>query len=549
MKQNFLFFLLLLGTYVCTAQTENTIRVTEKINEVTVYLSGAEIRSSQQVSLTKDRNRVVFRGLSPELVEESMQVSAGAGIEIVSITTQAYSLPIEEANPRIRHQTDTISALKQRIELLTNQIDAYQNERKLLAENQHLGGKDAAVPITELIKAADFYQDRTLKINNALTALNLQIGRLKTRIDSATTTITKLSNNIRTTYKEVTILLNAATAQTADIQLRYVVTNASWTATYDLISTDISEPITLRYKAQIYNNTSIDWKNTRLILSTGDPSLEASRPYLTAWTLNWDQNISTPTSNEGLMQNQNLQNQNISQMLNGRIYGVATPSNSYDEIMVSELAATFKLDKLHTILSHTSTPYLTSVSEQKLTASYEYLSIPKVDMSAFLLAKVTGWQKLNLIDGQANIYVGNTYIGQSAIQTRQMGDTLDLSLGRDNQVLVKRSKVEDFSEVKSINNKKVETLVYEISVKNNKSKAITIKIQDQVPVSQESDITVEPEDLSAAELDVPSGRLQWKRTINPGESLRLRVSFSVKYPKNKNLILRKSRIIRTPRFK
>ena len=45
------------------------------------------------------------------------------------------------------------------------------------------------------------------------------------------------------------------------------------------------------------------------------------------------------------------------------------------------------------------------------------------------------WEKLSLIDGMANVYFGNTYVGESKIDTRLISDTLELSLGRDNQIL------------------------------------------------------------------------------------------------------------------
>jgi uncharacterized protein (TIGR02231 family) len=191
---------------------------------------------------------------------------------------------------------------------------------------------------------------------------------------------------------------------------------------------------------------------------------------------------------------------------------------------------------------------LIQLTKYSLPASYEYLAIPKVEMSCFLMARVAGWNSLNLIDGTANVYFGNTYIGESQLQTRFMGDTLELSLGRDSKVLVSRQKVIDRSLKSFLGSKKKESFVYEIQIKNNQKVPVTVKLQDQVPISQLSEIDVEILDISGADLNETNGKLQWMPTILPGESKRYKVSFEVKYPKNMDITISKNRVVRTPRF-
>ncbi|MBA4145253.1 MAG: hypothetical protein C0523_05780 [Cytophaga sp.] len=219
-----------------------------------------------------------------------------------------------------------------------------------------------------------------------------------------------------------------------------------------------------------------------------------------------------------------------------------------EEREASELNTTFNLEQNRSVKSD-GRPSNISLTSETLHASFEYVTVPKVELSAFLIAKITGWEKLNLIDGVANIYYKNTYIGESFINTRMIGDTLELSLGRDNQIVISRAKVEDKGATPLLGTKRNESFIYEIQGRNNKSIPIVIKTQDQVPVSQENDITVEVTDISGASLDAASGRIQWVRTLSPGDILKYRVAFSVKYPKNKTVHIRKSRTIRTPRFR
>ena len=98
---------------------------------------------------------------------------------------------------------------------------------------------------------------------------------------------------------------------------------------------------------------------------------------------------------------------------------------------------------------------------------FKYYSVPKVDRDAFLIARIPNWQDLNLIEGNANIYFGGTYVGQSFISTRSVSDTLDISLGRDKKVIVTRTKMKDFSSKKTFGSNRKETHAYRIIVKNN----------------------------------------------------------------------------------
>ena len=389
----------------------------------------------------------------------------------------------------------------------------------MLTDNQRLGGTQSGVPLAELTRAADFFRERTLKINNALTELSRKSKVHDLRLKILEARYKSMRESINTARKHIAVTIASDKDQTANFIVRYLVTEAGWIASYDLIASDINKPVTLKYKAQVYNNTAVDWKDVKLTLSTSDPSLAASRPYLTAWTLNYSSN-----ANEGLLQNRMAQvNQN-----EFSDPGVA----GFEDIAAEELSTSFPIGQRQSVL-----------------ANGQFHQLDLIDLSAFLIAKVTGWEKLNLISGIANVYFGNTYIGESQIDTRLMSDTLELSLGRDNQILIGRAKIEDKASTKLIGSKRDESFVYEIQVKNNRKTPINIKIQDQIPVSQESDIIVETSTISGAELDKPSGRLQWIRNIPAGEVVKYIVSFSVKYPKNKTVDIRKQRVIRTPKYR
>ena len=154
-----------------------------------------------------------------------------------------------------------------------------------------------------------------------------------------------------------------------------------------------------------------------------------------------------------------------------------------------------------------------------------------MDKGVFLLGRITGWQDLNMVDGFANVYFKGTYLGQSMIKTRNVSDTLDLSLGRDEKVIVTRTKLKNFSSKQMIGSKLKETLSYELVAKNNRNILVDIEIVDQIPISQNSEIEVKVLEVSGAEMNMETGKLKWRFKLPPGQSKKLRLSFSIKYPK------------------
>ncbi len=162
-----------------------------------------------------------------------------------------------------------------------------------------------------------------------------------------------------------------------------------------------------------------------------------------------------------------------------------------------------------------------------------------MEKEAFLMARITGWEELDLVEGPANVYFGGTYVGQSYINTRTVEDTLDLSLGRDQKLVVTRTKLKEFNTEKSTSSIKKETYSYEIVIKNTRKAAVQVDLRDQIPVSQNSEIIVEKTELSKGELDLSTGEVKWNLTIPPGESVKVILTYSIKYPKNKKVNTRK----------
>lgn len=170
-----------------------------------------------------------------------------------------------------------------------------------------------------------------------------------------------------------------------------------------------------------------------------------------------------------------------------------------------------------------------------LPARYTYHATPKIDKDAFLVAETTDWEKLNLIEGEANIYFENTFVGKSILSPREAGDTLRFSMGRDRGIQIERTRENDYSKHRILGSNRTQTVGWKFTLRNTRTEPVTLVLTDQLPVSRNSSITVTEEKLDGGTIDPNSGVVTWHLELKPGTQRDLRLRYAVKYPKTQEL--------------
>ena len=196
----------------------------------------------------------------------------------------------------------------------------------------------------------------------------------------------------------------------------------------------------------------------------------------------------------------------------------------------------FEIGHPLTILSDNK-PVSCQIGKYKLPTTYAYKGVPKIDKSAFLVADATGWNELNLIQGEATVFFDNSYVGKTILNPDQQSDTLHLAMGRDNGIHIERKLIKNNTSRRLLGSSKVQTMNWEISIRNARAEQVVISIYDQLPVSRNSSITVTPQELSGGQLDKLNGQVVWKLTLVPGEVKKLSLGYQVKYDKYRRLTI------------
>lgn len=169
------------------------------------------------------------------------------------------------------------------------------------------------------------------------------------------------------------------------------------------------------------------------------------------------------------------------------------------------------------------------IANYELPANYEYHSAPKMDPAVYLAAQVSGWEKLNLLNGESNLYFDGTFIGKTFIDVNSTKDTLSFSLGKDSKIQVERNRIQEKSTNKTIGSRQKFEVTWEIKVKNNGGASIPIIIKDQFPISTNSDIKVKQGEYTEGKLDEKTGILTWNFSLNPTQSKSILFNYTVDY--------------------
>ena len=205
---------------------------------------------------------------------------------------------------------------------------------------------------------------------------------------------------------------------------------------------------------------------------------------------------------------------------------------------ISYQATTFSYDMIEKVTLLNGTEFINlEVIEKEIPTLYEYYCAPKIDTSAFLIARLANWQDYNLLDGGINLYFEGKYLGTSLLNTKLANDTLDISLGRDNGIIVTRTKVKDFSKKSYFSNSITENRVYAIVVRNNKPQNIKIVIEESIPITTNKEIVISAIEAKSAIIDPDRKIAKWMLSIAPNKEAEQRIAFTVKYPSNERVNL------------
>ena len=597
--------------------------VKSEIKHVTVYRQGAQVERSLNVSLPKGKSDIYITGLSSKIDERTLQMTAGNQVMIVSVNFSIDYLNQQNVSKEVEQLSAKHKQIADSIEMTGKLDQVYQQEKEMILANKSIGGNNG-VSVSELKQTASFFRERMSEIEMTLYGDKLKVERMTLRANAIARQLQTLNAQLNQPTGTVKATVSAEQPVTAGMSLTYIIKDARWIPVYDIRIRDVDSPLNLFYKAQVSQNTDEDWTNVKLTLSTGNPSLNNTRPDLQTYFLTFnnyyapapaveetvnrnmlsgrviaesgeplagasviikgtdtgtvtdrdgkynlklpvnaqmvsysylgyttkDLPISANVINVTLVESAVMMDEVVvigygsdsESRLTGRVSGMNTKTlkqtTEYVPLAIQQqqVSTEFKIEIPYTIPSDNK-PYDVTMIEYQIPANYQYSSVPKLSSDVFLMAQIPDWTDYNLQNGEANLFFQGVYQGKTYIDVRAMEDTLKLSIGKDKDIVVERKIKKNYQSKRTIGASVREQKTWEITVKNNKNIPVRITLEDQYPVSKDSEIKVEDLQYSGAKVNADKGQLVWDLQMNPKGIEQLNVSYTVRYPKNRKVLV------------
>ncbi len=546
------------------AMAQDTARIDASLSTATVYFGyGAELTHQAKVPVSTATRFIVINKLSTSIDLSSLQISCPEDVALLSHKFSVF-YPNRQVVEIPKWQTqleDSINRMQTNIGKIKNTITIEQEtlaySGKIIEQAVANNGTRVSTS-AELLKLVDFHNAKIEKSKTAIYNHEQNIMAINKKIADTRVTLIKMQQqNIDNAQPYGQLVLQVMNKRGGEIPLAlsYYTANAGWTPVYDVRVNSKTNKMKLVYKASVTQSTGINWRNTKLTLSTGTPNFGVVAPVLSPWQLqlyvpglynDLQRRAMIGNSQRNVLQSY-AKDEALSEVLVGKVAGIQlekkynddtiSPSSiqQYTTLNEGQLNTNFEIDLPYDIQSDGQIHNVT-IKDEEINSILKNYGVPRVDKDAYLLAEIANWQNLDLLPGEANIIMDDTYIGKSQIDPNTTADTLNLSLGRDRRVAIKRSLIKELSSIKTSGKDNRQQFTYEVIIKNNKLTDVNLLLKDQFPLSGIKEVEVKLDEDGGATVNEETGVLTWKIDLKPGESKKVRFSYTVKYPKDKRIV-------------
>lgn len=519
--------------------------LSSSIKAVTVYADRAAInRKTQELSLPAGEHELYFKNLPAQLDNNSVQadVLSTAPATILDVTTK-QQVVLSEPNPRLLKLDETIKQLNDKKRELVYQKELLTNNQgfiKSVQEGVLAINKDGSRPtLQEVNSVMQFSKQKLLTLLEQLHQVNNELNKIDKQLTALQNDYKARENNSRT-VKEVVVRVNLQQASKIKVDLSYVTPNARWYPRYDVRFNTQTDQLQLDYSGIVQQMTGEDWSNVKLTLSTAKPNLSSDIPTLNTWLIDQfrQRAIQANAVSYGLMEHKQVTAAPVSaRALSKTKVDEVSALKPLASVDMGTTSASFNIESPISLNSGSSEQRM-SITALDLPHKLNYITVPKLASAAYLQVEATNNSEYPLIGGKLNVFMDNRFVTSSHLKTTMPKEALKLDLGTDEGISVTYKPVKRFTEKTGFTNSydKV-TYEYLVTVQNNKKTPQTIKVFDQIPVSENESITVKQlsPDPKLVKQD-KEGKINWELSLNPQEKKEMTVQFSIEYPSNMKVV-------------
>ena len=502
--------------------------VDSKVDEVTFFLSGAQVKRSAPFQFRSGVHEVVLHDLEPGIDPGSIILTGQGDFTLLSYRHETRTVQPDDSEPpdstakllrkKIKAAEDSLTELTYWRQDLSFRLEVVKNEKRLLLNNPINQGAAISDSLQLLQDAVAYLRQQLNEVNAMVVKLNREKAELNAAQNHLDQRLAALRQDYNNRYPKkntrydyrIVLAVDAEKAGSGQVNFSYLVRSAGWTPEIEFRSQGYGKPMILQQRAQLYQKTGKDWNNVELFVSTGNPISHRNKPMLQPWVLRI------------------IEASRVNNTLKGMaVYEAISADMEAGEEMVAEqdliryhhpLVSTtqqlayrrYSFDRKFSIRGNASYTIRVKLDRAELDCAYRLVAVPKLDERVYVQARFTDWQEYMLPNAQAKLYYENTFIGQIQLDGSLYTDTLELSMGIDEGLRVTRELIMSKSKNKIIGNKSVQERIYRYIAQNFRSTEVRLYVQDHLPLSRQDGLEIEKLECGDGRYTASDGMIEWE---------------------------------------
>ena len=154
-----------------TLFAQNITKVNSNINEIKIFLNGAQITRISDINLQKGDNKILISNLPDDLDPKTVNVKGQGDFIIQTVNVSINYLSDYAKDPTYKILKDSLELLQQKLDKNNTILQVYIEEEAMIKANKTIGGTQNGTNVNELIKASEFFRSRLLDIKTRSLAI------------------------------------------------------------------------------------------------------------------------------------------------------------------------------------------------------------------------------------------------------------------------------------------------------------------------------------------------------------------------------------------
>ena len=550
------------------ADDPNAIAVSSSIRKVTVYSDRALVSREGTVKLTTGPTVYAFKHLPGWVDEGSVRAATTAG-RIVDVrvgrsylaraTEQSY----RKAEADARALTERLLALDDELKVLDAQTKQIEDIKAFSLDKLHkdvaAGTPPAAgavvvpgsVGVSTYAAVVDFIAKKMREIARGRRAVQAEREKLAPEVDASKRRLEDLRGLTQLEETNVFVTVQGTAAADGQLQLSYMLPGATWEASHELrAASGDSTPVEVTSFAVVTQASGEDWDNAELTFSTQSSTAAVRIPELEALTLG-DGRAATQTIErqsasfrraEAAFKGQNrLWNKRVQSTERSVAFEESYQAN-FESLQITQ-SKTVQI--FQSLQQRGTTAQFKALATTKVRADGRSVRVPlgRASLKAKRAVVAAPEQSLNaaqtlemvndsgqsLLPGTVALYQAGAFLGMTNLDFVADGEQFAVFQSVADQL--KLSRVLDKKRSALVRKQRTQMqLAFVVTVENLSSKAVSLKLADRVPVSEDKDIVISGVKISPEVKPDSKGILHWPLTLQPKEKRKLEIQYQIEYP-------------------